>query len=143
MQNITRAHPAISHLLLKCRVATNMSHWLKYSLGGSKITYLRKSVLRSALGSSWIFPILLYYSFTPYYCAIFYSLDALIFQNHQGVLIRSDTMSDLIWVQTLCKGYQPVILFGHFSALYESHSKSKNGLYFPNFMYFSTYFPNI
>ena len=24
-----RAHPAISHLLLKCRVATNISHWLK------------------------------------------------------------------------------------------------------------------
>ena len=30
-----------------------------------------------------------------------------------------------------------------FSALYGSHSKSKNGLYFPDFMYFSTYFPNI
>ena len=25
---------------------------------------------------------------------------------------------------------------------YGSHSQSKNGLYFPNFMYFSTYFPN-
>ena len=27
-----------------CRVATNISHWLEYSLGGSKITYLQKSV---------------------------------------------------------------------------------------------------
>ena len=29
-----------------------------------------------------------------------------------------------------------------FTALYGSHSQSKNGLYFPNFMYFSTYFPD-
>ena len=28
-----------------------------------------------------------------------------------------------------------------FNALNGSHSQSKNGLYFPNFMYFSTYFP--
>ena len=34
-----------------------------------------------------------------------------------------------------------VILFYHFNVLYGSHSQSKNGLYFPNFMYFSTYFP--
>ena len=27
-------------------------------------------------------------------------------------------------------------------SLYGSHSQSKNGLYFPNFMYFSTDFPN-
>ena len=26
---LARAHPAISHMLLKCRVATNISHWLK------------------------------------------------------------------------------------------------------------------
>ena len=35
---------------------------------------------------------------------------------------------------------QSVILFGHFTALYGSHSKSKNGLYFPNFVYFSKLF---
>ena len=29
-----------------------------------------------------------------------------------------------------------------FTALYGSHSQSKNDLYFPNFMYFSTYFSN-
>ena len=28
------------------------------------------------------------------------------------------------------------------TTLYGSHSQSKYGLYFPNFMYFSTYFPN-
>ena len=35
----------------------------------------------------------------------------------------------------------PVILFDQFNPLYGSNSQSKNGLYFPNFMYFSTYFP--
>ena len=39
------------------------------------------------------------------------------------------------------KSSYPVILFGHLNALYGSHSQSKNGLYFPNFMYLSTYFP--
>ena len=39
------------------------------------------------------------------------------------------------------KKKKKVILFGHFNALYGRHSQSKNGLYFPNFMYFSTYFP--
>ena len=29
-----------------------------------------------------------------------------------------------------------------FTALYMSHSQSKSGLYFPNFMHFSTYYPN-
>ena len=29
-----------------------------------------------------------------------------------------------------------------FEAVYGSHSQSKNGLYFPNFMYFSSYLPN-
>ena len=29
-----------------------------------------------------------------------------------------------------------------FEAVYGSHSQSKNGLYFPHFMYFSSYFPN-
>ena len=29
-----------------------------------------------------------------------------------------------------------------FEAVYGSHSQSKDGLYFPNFMYFSSYFPN-
>ena len=43
--------------------------------------YLRKCILISFR----IFKYCFYYSFTPYYCAIFYSLDAEIFQNHQGV----------------------------------------------------------
>ena len=58
LQVATRAHSAISHcshMLLKCRVATKMSQ--KYTLGGSKITF----------------------------CAIFYSLDAGLFQYHLSV----------------------------------------------------------
>ena len=82
----TRAHPAISHyshlLLKKCRVATNIIYWLKVkkthsSLGGSKITYLRKRLFRSAFGFS--------NSCTLYHCPIFNSLNAGFFQYHQGV----------------------------------------------------------
>ena len=62
-----RAHPAISqcsHLLLKCRVATNIS----YSLGDSKITYLRKSVFWSAFRFSNIaFIIPSHFIFVPYF----------------------------------------------------------------------------
>ena len=35
------------------------------------------------------------------------------------------------------------LYFAIFTALNGSHFLSKNGLYFPNFMYFSTYFPNL
>ena len=34
-----------------------------------------------------------------------------------------------------------MILFGHFTALYGSHSQSKNGIYFPNFVYLALIFP--
>ena len=50
-----RAYPAISHcshLLLKCRVATNISHRLKVHSRGSKNSYLRKSVFGSVFGFS-------------------------------------------------------------------------------------------
>ena len=36
----------------------------------------------------------------------------------------------------------PVILFGHFYRLLWESFSIKNGLNFPNFMYFSTYYPN-
>ena len=45
------------------------------------------------------------------------------------------------WFCFFSLGYQWFYL-AIFKALYESHSQSKNDLYFPNFMYFSTYFPN-
>ena len=35
--------------------------------------------------SFWIFKYCFYYSFTLYYCAIFYSLEAGVFQYHPGV----------------------------------------------------------
>ena len=47
-----------SHLLLKCRVATNISHWLKVQ----KRHICKKSVFLLAF--------CFYYSFTLYYCAI-------------------------------------------------------------------------
>ena len=44
--------------------------------------------------------------------------------------------------QCLLTSSLAVIFLAIFMALYGSHSQSKNGLYFPNFMYFSSYFPN-
>ena len=78
-----RAYPAISHcshLLLKCRVATNISHWLKVHSRGSKNTYLRKSVFGSVFGFSNI-ALLLHYTFSVYCCAIFYSLNTEFFNT--------------------------------------------------------------
>ena len=71
LQLLYRDHPAISHcshLLQKCRVATNISHWLKVHLGGSKPTYLRKSVFLSAFGISNIaFIIPSHFIIVPYF----------------------------------------------------------------------------
>ena len=92
--NKYRAHPAISHcshLLLKCRVATNICHWLKeQSRWFKNYIFVKKCILISFC----IFKYCFYYSFTHYYCAIFYSLDAGFF------------LSGLIRVHTVCKGYQ-------------------------------------
>ena len=81
-----RAHSAISHcshLLLKCRVATNICHWLK----AQSLNWFKKYILakKCILIIFWIFQYCFYYSFTLDYCAIFYSLDAGFFQYHQGV----------------------------------------------------------
>ena len=59
--------------------------------------------------------------------------------NERETQVPSHRMSILVLLETLIF---TVILFGHFKALYGSHSQSQDGLYFPNFMYFSTYFPN-
>ena len=50
-------------------------------------------------------------AFIFYYCAIFNSLSAGLFPIPSGcqtvwVQIRPDILSSLIWVQTVCKGYQ-------------------------------------
>ena len=80
-----RAHHAISHcshLLLTCRVVTNISHWLKVQSRWFENYIFAK---KCTLISFWIFQYCSYYSFTLYYCAIFYSLDAGFFQYHRGV----------------------------------------------------------
>ena len=85
-----------------------MIYWLKSkknkhsSLGGSKITYLGKSLFPSAFGFS--------NSCTLYHCAIFNSLNAGFFSIPSGcqtirIEIRPDNLSGLTWVQTVCKGY--------------------------------------
>ena len=74
-------------------------HTLVY-IGGSKITYLRKRLFRSAFGFS--------NSCTLYHCAIFNSLNAGFLPSGCQTIrieIRPDNLSGLIWVQTVCKGY--------------------------------------
>ena len=99
--------PAISHcshLLLKCRVATNTSHWLKvHSRSFQKYISAKTCILISF----WIFQYCFYYSFTLYYCAIFNSLNAGFFSKLSGcqtvwTQIRPEILSGLIWVQTVC-----------------------------------------
>ena len=73
--------------------------------------------------------------------------DHLCFPTWEGLgsTILSNTLFPALNLSppvTIFVGWRPVILFGHFTPLYGSHSQSKNGLYFPNFMHFSTYFPN-
>ena len=106
-----RAHPAISHcnhLLLKCRVATNISHWLKvHSRWFKNYIFVKKRILISFC----IFQYCFYYSSTLYFCAIFYSLHAGSFSipsecQTVWIQVRPDILSGLIWVQTVCKGYQ-------------------------------------
>ena len=104
------AHPAISHcsrLLLKCRVATSISLWIKVQSRRFKnYIFAEKCIVISF----WIFKYCFYYSFTLYNCAIFYSLDAGFFQYHHfqtiWIQIRLNILFGPIWVQTVCKGYQ-------------------------------------
>ena len=75
----TRAHPAIRHcsyLLLKCGVATNIRLKL-HSCGFKNYIFAKKCILISF----WIFQYCSYYSFTLFYCAIFYSLNTGFFNT--------------------------------------------------------------
>ena len=87
----------------KYRVATNISHWLKVNSRWFK-NYI--SAKMCIFISFWIFQFL----HTLLYCAIFNSLNSGFFLYHQGVTVwiqnRPDILSGLIWVQTVCKGYQ-------------------------------------
>ena len=76
-------------------MATNISHWLKVQSRWFKITYLWKSVFDQL----WIFEYCFHYSFTLYYCAIFYSLDAGFFSKPSRcqtvwIQIRPDILSN-------------------------------------------------
>ena len=65
----------------KCRVATNISHWIKVH---SRWFQNYISEKKCILISFWIFQYCFYYSFTLYYCAIFNSLNAGSFQLPLG-----------------------------------------------------------
>ena len=95
------AHPAIchcSHLLLKCRVATIISHWLNVHS-----THLGKSVFWSAFGFFNIaFIIPSHFIVVPYLTLWMLPSGC----QTVWIQIRPNTMSALIWVQTIYKGYQ-------------------------------------
>ena len=62
-------------------MATNICHWQKVQSRWYKnYIFAKKCILISFL----IFEYCFYYSFTLYYCVIFYSLDARFFQYHPG-----------------------------------------------------------
>ena len=68
-------------------MATNITHWLKVQSRRFKnYIFAKKCILISFLILEYCF----YYSFTLYYCAIFYSLDAGFFQYHSGVNLDPD-----------------------------------------------------
>ena len=100
-----RAHPAISHcshLLLKCRMATNISQWLKVV---QKLHFCEKVYFDQLLD----FPILLLLFIVPYFTL--WMLEFFNTIRTDGcqtveILIRPDIMLGLIWVQPVCKGYQ-------------------------------------
>ena len=89
-------------------MAKNISHWLKVQ---SRWFKNYTSAKKCFLISFWIFQYCFYYSFILYYCAIFNSLNAGFFSISLGcqtvwIQIRPDILSGLVWVQTVCKGYQ-------------------------------------
>ena len=105
-----RAHPAISHyshLLLKCRVATNMSHKLKVQSRRFKnYIFAKKCILNQLFG---LMNLLLLFLHTLLFCHILLFRCWIFFQpgcQTFWIHIRPDILSVLIWVQTLCKGYQ-------------------------------------
>ena len=97
----------VSCMLLKMESATNISHWLNvHSRWFKNYIFGKKCILISF----WIFQYCFYHSFTLYYCAIFDSLIT-VFSIPSGcqtvwIQIRPNILAGLIWVQTVCKGYQ-------------------------------------
>ena len=109
-------------------MATNISHWLKVQARWFQNYIFAKKCI---LISFWIFKYCFYYSFTLYYCAVFYSLGAGFFLIPSGcqtvwVQFRPDNLSGLILVQTVCKDYQQTTKV----ALSGQRNKYKTSLYF-------------
>ena len=83
-------------------------HWLKVQSRWFKnYIFAKKCILISFL----IFKYCFYYSFTLFFIVPYFSLWTLEFSipsEYQTAWnqIRPDKMSGLIWVQTVCKGYQ-------------------------------------
>ena len=79
LAGLTLSLASVAICYLKCRVATNISHWLKVQSRWFKNFIICVKVYFDQLLYCF------YYSFTLYYCAIFYSLDAGFIQYHRGV----------------------------------------------------------
>ena len=100
---MSKAHPAISHcshLLLKCRVATNISHWLKVQ---SRLFKNYIFAIKVYFDQLLDFPILLLlFLHTLLVCNIFL-FGCWMFSIPSGcqtrwIQIRPDILSGLIWV---------------------------------------------
>ena len=108
-------------------MATNIWHWLKVQ---SRLFINYIFAKKCILISFWIFKYCFNYSFTHYYCAIFYSLDAGFRQFHPGVKqfgFRSGPTFCLIWVRTVSKGHQNVWLDLHSNCLQRLSADNKSG----------------
>ena len=82
-------------------MATIISHWLKvHSRWLKNYIFVKRDILISEL------PILLLLFLQTYYCAIFNSLGATIRASNSLNADQAGHLSDLIWVQTVCRGYQ-------------------------------------
>ena len=110
---ITRARPAFSqfsHLLLKCRVATNKSHWLKVQSRRFKnyIHCICEKVYFDQLLDFQILLLLFLHTLLLCHTLLFGCWIFSIPSRCQTawIQIRPNILSGLIWVQTVCKGYQ-------------------------------------
>ena len=108
-------HPAIchcSHLLLKSRVATNISHWLKVYSRWFK-NYICKKVYFDQLLDFQILFLLFVHTIILCHILLFgcwiFSIPS--WCQTVWIQIRSDFLSSLVRVQTVCKGYQQTTKF--------------------------------
>ena len=95
----------------KCGVATNISHWLKvHSRWFKNFIFAKKCILISWFSNiAFITPS--HFIIVPYF--ILWVLDFWIPSLASGcqtvyIQIRPDVLLGLIWVQTVCKGYQQI-----------------------------------